>query len=197
MKRLARRLLTLRAAASLLLCVAACVLWVRSYGRWEEAGWQAPSGRLYTATSRLGAVSFDVTDGWPPGQAWAGEPFGGRRLLLDSDPLLVASLPPPSEWSWLGFGLDRHTTGIGIQSTGWAGTASGTALIVPHWAVVLALAGVSSAAGLHPLLRRRRNRSRRSRGLCPSCGYDLRASPGRCPECGAAVVERQRSSVAE
>jgi len=30
--------------------------------------------------------------------------------------------------------------------------------------------------------------TRRARaGLCPSCGYDLRASRGRCPECGAKV----------
>ena len=55
-------------------------------------------------------------------------------------------------------------------------------LVVPLWAVAL-------PAAVMPALwvwRRLNARSRRAAGLCPGCGYDLRATPGRCPECGTA-----------
>lgn len=46
------------------------------------------------------------------------------------------------------------------------------------------------------LVRYRRRRRRRIAGACPSCGYDLRASPGRCPECGVITPSLATRNVA-
>ena len=55
---------------------------------------------------------------------------------------------------------------------------------VPLWPMSVTLVGLAS--GIPARLRRRNHERQARRGLCPACGYDLRASPGRCPECGAA-----------
>jgi hypothetical protein len=51
------------------------------------------------------------------------------------------------------------------------------------WVLLL----VTGAVPAMYLRRRLRERRRRLPGGCPTCGYDLRATPDRCPECGTAA----------
>ena len=60
----------------------------------------------------------------------------------------------------------------------------------PTWywfAMVMCPVGTVSSYGYAAWLKYHEDRryKRARSGLCPTCGYDLRASPGRCPECGA------------
>jgi len=57
-------------------------------------------------------------------------------------------------------------------------------LIVPFWSIAAITALMPLGWPIQRRWSRIRARRRRSLGLCPSCGYDLRATPNRCPECG-------------
>lgn len=57
------------------------------------------------------------------------------------------------------------------------------ALVLPYWILPLVMGAIIVWSTLR--LRRIALASRRRvAGLCPACGYDLRATPDRCPECG-------------
>jgi hypothetical protein len=187
-----RRLLNLLTLLSLLLCVAVCVLWVRSLREYElvRVHYNRPprpdgTGGYFLAVSWFsGWLEFRFERQW------------FSRAYLDSLPPDAAArfpsyYPPGLRWAFKGAPETRLMNGM---STGYRAQhfaddrdprrADRWFLTVPHWlpaALLIALPGARLGHSLRCRLNRRRNP-----GLCAACGYDLRATPDRCPECGAA-----------
>ena len=199
-----RRLLNLLTLLSMMLCVAACVLWVRSYRGGESLERVDPARRI-VFTSYRGALSacrsdgtfaagvpFPAGTGVPPADAWQRWAYWGgfgSRRRADADGFAYCPLlGGQSWWSELGFGAgDRECkpTRNAISLHDWLSPTWGGRqrwLTLPYWSLAAALlvAPLVRTAGF---LRRRRHHL--VRGRCTRCGYDLRATPGRCPECGA------------
>ena len=99
-------------------------------------------------------------------------------------------------WSRQGIGWftpARQFAGFGVDANDWGGVGGAPkiharSLTVPYWFLVVVLIAAAVRAGRSA----RRERAARRRGLCPSCGYDLRATPDRCPECGATAPALQQ-----
>ena len=100
--------------------------------------------------------------------------------------------PYSHEFQWYsgGFSFDHPTIRTALWGSYYTYTSDKDtiALTLPHWFLISILL-IPPMAWL-AFGRARRQRRRLQRGLCPSCGYDLRMhQPGsRCPECGAAVI---------
>ena len=163
-----RRLLNLLTALSLLLFVAVCVLWVRSYWIGSVFGYRAPpSGGVY---GNCYLASYD------------GRLAYSRLLKTQADGqvgLYANDYPLAPDYE-----MDVGFAGFGYRSLNHR-TFTLKEWRLPYWAPATLLAVPPAVA----LLRRRKSRRDRTLNLCPSCGYDLRATPDRCPECGASPLK--------
>jgi hypothetical protein len=166
-----RRLLNLLTALSLLLCVAVTALWVRVRVCWDIFHVRLPGHVVYVSTDPSG-----VAVGW-----WRRAEYDifaeeWRSFLHAAESVSERAqqhqrfFRPYVHWRFAGFYKAQQARVV----PRW------TAVGVPLW-FPLVVFGVLPTARVRALARRRRHRSS---GLCPSCGYDLRATPGRCPECG-------------
>ena len=165
-----RRLLNFVTALSLLLCVAVCVLWVRSYWTMDIVHLRTHDRFYFVSTYR--------------GTLWAGAWLRSEHdpETLNSGHQVYAASMYDAIWRKYRQADHRHVLGFHYLSPPPGGLVSARVLVIPA-ACPLALAAGIPAAWLVSRLRRGR---RRRAGLCAACGYDLRATPACCPECGKA-----------
>jgi hypothetical protein len=188
-----RRLFSILTTLSLLMFVAVCVLWVRSYLRGDLLRHYGSGGDRYGIHSGHGTVlvehqSNEIYHGGlvpPRGWHW-------RTDLETERDFRTAKWGTNTQWRVFGYGLviNRGIVLPGSQSAR-PGAWRNVVVIFPYWLPLLFLS-------IPPLLRLRRwrneRRSARS-GLCSACGYDLRATPDKCPECGATSVPHPLAGV--
>jgi hypothetical protein len=195
--RLLRILFHTATALCLLLCLAALALWIRSHfvtdqfythsfdderrnnndiTTWRQTLYQSAGGRL-----EIGQF-LQAGDRWQPGHNKTYREV--METLARGNEFYVAT-PAGRRPKYAIFREGEGSQWGPIRSWAYEGSKTvgfdSRALSVPHWTLALILALPPAIwAGLY-LRRRRRHKA----GLCPACGYDLRATPDRCPECGA------------
>jgi hypothetical protein len=181
MRRLPRILLNAATAASLVLCVTVAMLWARSYRVADTlSDWARDDSRWTEVVSNWGCVEL-----W--NLRTTGLRLGERPRFL---PERADQCPDPfRRWEddlgldpcWrigrLGFARADSRPPTAPLPFGTT-TLGGWLLVVPDWLLVVTFGAMPFAAFARHL------RGPRKPGFCPTCDYDLRATPARCPECG-------------
>ena len=196
-----RAIFSLAAAVSAVVLIATVIVGVRSFFVGDFLAYSNWTQEPLTPEARAkGAAMGQSLNLIARGSAWTlmvsrGLVMADRQLTLDPmsrwDEAFEQKYVNHPRWDWQRVEPPLHgkfASGVG----GWLGfgwsdvppprSAAGrwVTVQVPLWAVA-AVAAVLPGVWVR---RARRLESRKRRGLCLACGYDLRGSAGRCPECG-------------
>jgi hypothetical protein len=201
-----RRLFNLVCAASALLLGLLVVLWFRSRSAMDVVTIPAGRDTAWMITSHRGQwIELASFAGWPeprlgwwsrpdyrdvgPFKFWQAHRTGGGYRISWRDGQMI--LPRQRTGGPIAYeGAYARATQLGYP--GAIANGSLDWLMTRGWELKMPFAFPIAAAALLPLawstsriVRHVRRRGRASGGCCPTCGYDICATPDRCPECGA------------
>jgi hypothetical protein len=180
-----RRLFNIASALSLLLCLAAVVMWIRSYSVLEYWDYRAVIDResgVFRAGCSQHFPGF-ISLSWDRVQITNHGAFERSTAKWFSHQ--VQGQPTvPSLWRQISsFSMKRHEV-----ATDPMNGSSSLCATVPFWFLTLLLIILPVRAFLIPAARRWRRHCRRRMGLCIHCGYNLTGNvSGVCPECGVKI----------
>jgi len=183
MKRLLRIFGFLLLTLSLLTSIASLFAWHRSLSYWDFVSIHAGRTNIIidTCPDALTVLYGRRHEG----------PSNPLRFIyrLNKHPAGV-NFDNPYRWGLRWFNLN-HEQWIAARFTPAGVAYSGFCFTASFWSIAL-IAFFPPALVVTIRLRRFLKRRSRSRlGLCPICGYDLRASPDLCPECGTFMRQNQ------
>jgi hypothetical protein len=202
-----RKLVNCILLGSTLLAVLTAALWLRS-GTIYETVYVRTGAWFWQASSVKGSITVCRYRGWPSPPAY-------RHEIVDHNPLkgvgpvfaVQFAGASRSEWKCGPAEGEYGTTRVAVGPDGFVQWNTPAVPILQstfrarfsplmrfwsvtlcYWAILGTLLLPLAGQGIASILIWMAGRSRRARGLCPKCGYDLRESPFQCPECGRHVA---------
>jgi hypothetical protein len=173
------------AALSFLLCLASIVLWLRSYWYRDILSFGHAGGNCHVVQSLLGRIHIlsNLDGGCSGGFSYSGPHRLSPQAIWNGG---MSGYPVNPKWH-AGFIWQRYSQWQSWRS--WARPDELRLIVIPYGCPALLLATPPALWLVRRSCGRRRHRS--AAGLCPECGYDMRATPRRCPECGCQTDQRE------